>query len=147
MNYRKEPMIGVHIDKFAWMIGKWNGTSNLGYYEENWSENHNNEMIGYFRWFRNNKPYVYELIRLKDIDGHIKMHLRHFSVDFVSWEKDDEPIVLVLTELIGENATFVKEEKPDDGFLTYSKEDGKLIFRDNYPDKKLNFELTFEKSD
>lgn len=147
MSYPKDPLIGIHIDKLSWLSGFWPGEGAIGYVEEQWSKPHNGEMLAWFRWYRGETPYIYEIIRLKDEDGHIIMRIRHFDSQFHAKEEKDSAFTAILTGLTAQEATFVSQQDPERGYIIYRREEEKLYFEDHKPDGSMNFQLLFTQQD
>src|SRR5690349_1534143 len=81
------------------MAGTWRGTVDKSFVEEIWSEPHGNNMMGSFRWLKEDgTPAMFELLTLtKDADA-VRMRLRHHTGVLAAKEPLDQPLVFKLVE-------------------------------------------------
>lgn len=96
--------IGRAIDQSSladldWLAGRWVKEDKGQYLEETWSAPVNNSLTGMFRWNRDGKPWMCELMNLT-LDGAGKpiFRLRHFDAALKPWEKD-EPLTYPVTKI------------------------------------------------
>lgn len=87
------------ITDIAWMSGEWTGMlKDSTVAEEIISEPEAGLIMGMFRLTKNNKTNVLEFYTIKEVDGQIQFHFRHFDVELNSWEKD-RAIFMKLTKI------------------------------------------------
>jgi hypothetical protein len=126
------------LANFAWLAGEWHGSWGPRLAVEAWTPPHDGVMLGSFQLSENGKTLVLELLSLTEVDGALKLHIRHFTPSLIAWEKQD-PIALNLQRADATTAIF---ENPADGepkIATFTRIDA-----DTYASR---FELTSEKSD
>ncbi len=112
--------------------------------EEHWTAPAANSMTGMFRWIRNGKLLLHEIIILEQVEDHVEMRLRHFGASLEAWE--DEPLVFTLTEIEANRALFVREVDGGHQRLTYTAEDGAISFSfaEPTPQGERSFGLTLQ---
>lgn len=77
------------------MAGHWIGTG-TDVSEEVWLPPEANAMVGMWRWAKDGKARLYELLVLAQEGERVVMRLRHFRPDLVALEEKDTPFVLAL---------------------------------------------------
>lgn len=80
----------VSIADAAWLAGRWVGEGFDGQMEETWAPPVGGQMIGHFRYWREDQPQFYELLLLDVIDEGLRMRVKHFGTDMVGWEEKDD---------------------------------------------------------
>jgi len=136
----------ARIADVAWIAGRWTLAKGDGLLEELWSAPEGDCMMGVFRWIRNGKVWIYELLTIREENGSLAFRFRHFGNDMNAWEEKDKPISYGLNslsqnEVIFENTDSEKARryifrKTDDGMLVRleSEKDGR-IGADEFPYK------------
>jgi hypothetical protein len=144
MVYSKESLKGKSVKDLGLLIGSWEGVKDNDLYEEHWMSAVHGNMTGMFRWIKEGKVYIYEIMALIEKDDEVQFYLRHFDKKFHGHEAKDAPMVFHLTEIKGTRAVFVSEEKPDNGFIAYEVMGGDFLkFTDHKQDGSVAFELVF----
>jgi len=99
-----------NLDQLAWLSGKWVAQKGEGRLEETWSEPYGDCMVGMFRWTRNDKAFLYELLSVREeqVDDRntLAFRLRHFHADLEAWEEKKTPLTFQLAEITPDEATF-----------------------------------------
>jgi hypothetical protein len=72
----------------AWMTGTWVRQQNGDHLEEIWTAPQNGALLGTFRWHRDGKPWMYELMTIQEESGTLMFRLRHFDAALKPWEKE-----------------------------------------------------------
>ena len=123
------------LREFSWLEGEWIGKVGPDDVEEIWSSPRNGNMMGMFRWFRDGKLRLMELITVVDFDGRFLMKLKHFDAALHSFEAQNETTDFELVTL-SENRAVWKEIRNDSGkqLLVYEREEAKLTIRFVRPD-------------
>lgn len=80
----------VTIDDAAWLAGRWVGEGFDGQMEEAWSPPVGGQMVGHFRYWRDDQPQFYELLLLDVEEEGLRMRVKHFGTDMVGWEEKDD---------------------------------------------------------
>lgn len=82
------PAAAPAISDLAWMEGKWVREQAGSYLEETWSSPVSDSLFGMFRWNRDGKPWMCELMTIT-LDGETPVfRLRHFDPALKPWEKE-----------------------------------------------------------
>ena len=134
------------IEDLSWMSGQWIFQDEKSYLEEIWTTIYLKTMLGSFRWYKNDKEYIYEILQLKEFQDSVELRIRHFDDHFNAWEEKDTPQTFKLVEYTNQKAVFSKDFQRSSGYLVYSiNEEEKLVFQDFNGDGTLSFELIFTK--
>lgn len=79
------------VDDAAWLAGRWVGEGFGGRMEEAWAPPVGGQMIGHFRYWREDAPQFYELMMIDAApEGGLRMRVKHFNPDFTAWEDRGE---------------------------------------------------------
>jgi hypothetical protein len=98
--------ISATIESLAWMAGGWYGTVNGDPVDEHWSTPAGGAMMGMFRWLKNGKVYLYELLAIEaDADG-LVLRLKHFDRGLNSWEGKGQAVAYPLVQVGDQEAAF-----------------------------------------
>lgn len=97
---------GVRIDDLSWIAGHWAGMAEGGPIEEIWLPPAAGAMVGMFRWTKEGKVIVYELLALeRSAEGPVLV-LRHFAPGLKGYEEKDGALLFPLTASGPREATF-----------------------------------------
>jgi hypothetical protein len=77
----------VSIDDLAWMAGDWYGHVDGDDIDEHWSTPAGGVMLGIFRWLKNGKVYLYELLAIEPEANGLVLRLKHFDRGLIGWEE------------------------------------------------------------
>lgn len=112
--------------------------------DEHWTTPAAGSMTGMFRWIRNGKLLLHEILLLEQMEDHVELRLRHFGSSLEAWE--DEPVVFTLTEIEANRALFVREVDGGLQRLTYTADDGAISFTlaEPTPQGERSFGLTLK---
>lgn len=147
MTYSNTPLKGKSVRNLNFLNGLWSGEDGDDFFEEYWSSEMHSTMACVFRWIKKGELYIYELVILAERDGEIHMLLRHFDKELTAWEEKESPRDFVVTEISENQVVFIDTQNPDGGFLRYNtSKEGTLEFFDHEPDGKINFSLSFKKT-
>ena len=78
------------VEEMKWLAGTWRGTGMGGEVEEIWSEPKHGSMMGMFRFVKDGKLEMMELMTLSEKDGAMSLKVKHFSPDLVAWEEKEK---------------------------------------------------------
>lgn len=81
----------LRVADLGWLAGAWRGTLGGDPIEEHWMAPDDGEMVGVFRWVRE-QP-IYELLVIEDAPQGAVMRLRHFGPHLVAWEEKDAALL------------------------------------------------------
>lgn len=91
---------------FAWMQGTWSRTQGHDYLEESWSAPAGDCMQGMFRWIKDGKLWMVELMTITVDDGTPVFRLRHFDRRQVAWEEKDGALTYPLKQISTDEVRF-----------------------------------------
>lgn len=111
-----EPQAEVTIEDAAWLAGRWVGEGFGGDMEESWSPPIGGQMIGHFRYWREDQPQFYEFMIIDVAAGGLRMRLKHFNPDFTTWEDRDqwttfEPVSVGPDRIVFNGLTIMRESE------------------------------------
>lgn len=128
------PQTTVTIDAAAWLAGRWVGEGFGGQMEETWAPPVGGQMVGHFRYWRDDEPQFYEFMMMDVVDGGVRMRVKHFNPDMVGWEDKGEwvtfePISAGPDALIF-NGLEIRRESPDRVVMTIQIRRGDVVSAD-----------------
>lgn len=111
-----EPQVAgsPEIQRMAWLTGRWVNAEGGEFSEETWSPPYGNSLIGMWRWVREGRAVLFELLTLTAEPEGLVLRLRHFDRQGVGREEKDAPLVLREVRSGRSEATFegVKDGRP-----------------------------------
>jgi hypothetical protein len=124
------PAEAPKIEDLAWMKGSWLGKVGADDVEETWTAQKNGSMMGMFRWFRNGKLRLMEMMTIAEADGKVTMKLKHFNSLLHSFEQQNETTDFTLLSVEPNKAVW-DEVKPEGGpqQLLYTRDGKRLTIR------------------
>ena len=107
------------LEDVKWLSGNWKGSSEMGYFEENWSVASAKSMLFSFKMWKENEVFFYEIGHLIEKDKSLVLELKHFDKELKGWEKQDEKESFRLVKIDGNKFYFDKitYEKIDDNHM------------------------------
>jgi hypothetical protein len=96
------------IDSLAWMAGSWYGTVNDDPVDEHWSTPAGGVMMGMFRWLKNGRIYLYELLAIEPDAQGLVLRLKHFDRGLNGWEEKGMAVAYPLVNVGDQEAAFEK---------------------------------------
>ena len=121
------------LDAVAFMSGRWSGQVGGGLAEEHWSAPAGDNMVGMYRYVRNGKATMYEILLIEQTSGGPVLRLRHFKPGLVGWEDKEGTLSFRLMKHAPDFAVFEQ-----DNLQT------RITYRKDGPDKLI---ATLEKKD
>lgn len=118
----KEEPLQAKIGDLAWIEGHWASKFGPNELDEIWSHPAGECMMASFRWIKNGKIWMYELMTMAEEDTGIALRFKHFSRALHGWEEKDEAITLMLVELdnaAGNGSKLAAFQNPGDGGPTW----------------------------
>jgi len=137
----------VTVKDLAWMSGRWLRKQGKDDLEETWSPPLGDTAMGMFRWNRDGKTWMYELMSIETEDSGLVFHLRHFGKQLKPWE-EDEPLTYPLKSLKPNEVVFEHPTESDPKRFVYRREGDRLFVRLEPEDaaaKVDEFEFTLAK--
>lgn len=129
-------VVKASIADVAWIAGNWTKEDGEDRLEELWSEPRGDSMMGMFRWVKDGKVWIYELMTIREEPvgeagvPTLVFRFRHFSNDMNAWEPKNEPIAYRLVSLGDNEAVF---ENPSSGthrrYSIHRTDPGTLVVR------------------
>jgi hypothetical protein len=105
-----ESAASTSIADVAWIAGHWGLEQPAGTLEEIWSAPRGDCMMGMFRWMKNDKLWIYELLTIREEAGTLVFRFRHFGKALEAWEAKDQPLTYRLKSLTSDEAVFENSE-------------------------------------
>ncbi len=99
------------LAKLRWMQGTWQRTQGKDYIEESWSAPEADCMIGMFRWVKDGKLWMVELMTITIDDGVLVFRLRHFDRKQTPWEDKDGALTYPLKSVSDREVVFENPER------------------------------------
>lgn len=103
----------VRLADLAWMSGRWTANRDGQELEEVWSGPIGGTLTGMFRWSRQGKTFLYEIITIEEEDdGRLVYRMRHFNRGLKPWESEkDAPLTMNIVQAAGASVTFEDPER------------------------------------
>ena len=91
----------------AWLEGYWVGEGFGGVVDEAWMPARSGAMLGVFRSLKpDGTPSFYEILAIEEVEGSLRLVVKHFHPDWVGWEEKDQALKLRLTRVSAIEAIF-----------------------------------------
>ncbi len=75
------------LDDLAWIAGHWQGQKDGDLLDEQWSAPMGGTILGMFRWIKDGRVQMYELLAIElGPEGKPVLLLRHFNPGLIGWE-------------------------------------------------------------
>ena len=110
--------VKASIADVAWIAGQWAKENDKDRLEESWSVPRGDSMIGMFRWIKDGRVWIYELLTIREERETLVLRFRHFGNDMSSWEPKDEPLTYRLASFTDNEVVF--ENPSSDSHRRYS---------------------------
>lgn len=91
--------------------GHWKGQFNGGPIEASWSAPEGNNIVGYIRMIRDDKPSLYEIFAFEQTDKGPLVRVKHFKPGLISVEEKEEADTYHFIESRKNEALFEKSDK------------------------------------
>ena len=75
------------LHDIKWLSGNWKGTSEMGKFEENWSNASAKSMLFSFKMWNDNEVFFYEIGHIVEKDKSLVLELKHFDKYLKGCEK------------------------------------------------------------
>lgn len=115
------------IADVAWIAGHWGTKIKESQLEEIWSAPRGDSMMGVFRWIREGKVWIYELLTIREEDATLVLRFRHFSSELVPWEEKNEPLTYRLVSHSDREAIFENPESESHRQFAFERVDDKTL--------------------
>lgn len=96
------------IEDLAFLEGHWRGGEDF-VFEEIWSAPEGGVMTAMARGVSDDTVRVLEYVIVAEEDGALVMRFKHFNTNYSTWEEDEAPLTLTLTQIQSEDATFTAD--------------------------------------
>ncbi|MFX0210252.1 MAG: DUF6265 family protein [Candidatus Hodarchaeota archaeon] len=110
------------------LYGNWQGKIGDDLIDEYWSIHQANSMMGMFRWIKDGKISLYELMVIDNVGDKIVLKIKHFNSDLTGWEEKMDFVHYVLVDVTDSEIIFGSDDPNEKGRLIYKKlSENKLI--------------------
>lgn len=108
------PATSPKLAPLAFISGRWQTEFDGNQLEEYWSPPAGDSMMGVFRWMKNGKVWMNELLTVVDEGEQVVFRLKHFDAKMVGWEEKADALTLKLVRAEANEAVFegMKAEQP-----------------------------------
>ena len=135
--YAADPKPPGSVSDLAWMAGHWQGQKDGNPLEEHWTAPDSGTMMAMFRWIRNGRVLVYEVLVLEDGPKGPVLLLRHFKPGLIGLEEEkDGPLRCPLAGGGPGEAVFVCEGEPTRLIYRRAGENGLTVLLERQRDGK-----------
>ena len=112
------------VHDLAWMSGRWLAAGDGEFLEESWGPVAVDGLVGTFRWAREGKTFMYELMTVEQGEaGELTFTLRHFGRGLEPWEGEKAGgIPYTLVEFGEQRVVFENAESSDMRQFVYARE-------------------------
>lgn len=121
----------------SWLTGTWIGDHDGDYLEEIWSEPIGDTMMGVFRWVKDGKVWINEIVTITADPEGLVFRMRHFDRKMTAWEEKDKPFYYPMKSIAPYEIVFENPERDHPRRITYKRVNDKLhIILDGVKDGK-----------
>lgn len=106
-----KPIQSVSLTDFVFMSGHNRGELDGGIIDEHWSEPADDSMMGVYRYIKDGKVEMYELLVIEQTAKGPVLRLRHFNPGLVAWEEKNEVWSYPLARFVPGDAVFESIDK------------------------------------
>jgi len=121
-------VVTATLKDLEWMSGRWVCRQGDDQLEETWAPPLGDTALGMFRWVREGKTWMYEMMTIEPEAGGLVFRLRHFGRQLKPWEKDG-PLTYPLKSLTGTEAVFEHPTESDPKRFIYRRQGDRLFVR------------------
>ncbi|MGD2110042.1 MAG: DUF6265 family protein [Phycisphaerae bacterium] len=118
-----EAHASARIGDVAWIAGHWTMEKTGSQLEETWAEPSGDCMMGMFRWVKQGKVWIYELLTIREEAGTLVFRFRHFGDDLASWEPKTEPLTYWLSSIKKNEAVFTNPDSDSHRHYSFTLSD------------------------
>jgi hypothetical protein len=105
--FAQAPAPPATLADVAWLEGYWAGEGFGGKADEAWMPARSGAMVGVFRSLKpDGSPSFYEILAIEEVEGSLRLVIKHFHPDWVGWEEKDQALKLRLTRISPGEAAF-----------------------------------------
>jgi hypothetical protein len=105
----------------AWLAGSWRSQSDGDQLDEMWSAPSSDSMFGSFRWMKDGKAWMFEMLTIMDEADGVILRIKHFDHKGVGWEEKDQAVIFRLARHDAQSAEFERIQSDKTGKLVYRK--------------------------
>lgn len=98
------------LNDINFLDGRWKGTYNGGPIEAAWTAPEGNNIVGYIRMIKDNKPALYELFAFEQTEKGPVAHVKHFKPGMISLEEKEVSDTYNFIEAKKNQALFEKDD-------------------------------------
>ncbi len=101
--------------------GNWQGKIGDDIVDEYWSIPLADTIMGMFRWIKDGKVSFYEMVVIDNVDGIIKLKIKHFNSDLTGWEEKSDFVYYVLLDMTDSEIIFGSDDPNEKGRIIYKR--------------------------
>jgi len=146
---RTSKYLPAKIGDVAWIAGHW-AMERGGRLEEIWSKPDGNCMVGMFRWVKQDKVWIYEILTIREESGTLVFRFRHFSDELDAWEPKAEPLTYRLSSIKDDEVVFTNPDSDKYRMISFTRDNDKqmTVRVGTFHDGKLQTtEFSYHRSD
>lgn len=98
------------LNDIGFLDGRWKGTYNGGPIEAAWTAPEGNNIVGYIRMIKDNKPALYEMFAFEQTEKGPVAHVKHFKPGMISLEEKEVSDTYNFIEAKKNQALFEKDD-------------------------------------
>lgn len=119
------------LQRLEWMSGRWVMEREGEFLEENWLPPVGDSMLATFRWLRDGKAWLFEMMSIEvDEDGQLVFRLRHFDRGLEPWDSErDGPLTYPLEHMEDEMVVFENPDRDAPRRFVYRRDGEVLVVR------------------
>ena len=115
------PGEGSRLTALSWLAGTWQTKVGGDDLEEHWSAPAGDSMMGVFRWVKNGKVWMFELLTIVVEGDDVVLRLKHFNNKMVGWEEKDKSLSWKLVKTGAEELVFENPDQKQPTKLSYRR--------------------------
>ena len=98
------------LNEISFLDGRWKGTFNGGPIEASWTAPEGNNIVGFIRMIKDNKPSLYELFAFEQTEKGPVAHVKHFKPGMIALEEKEVSDTYNFIEAKKNQALFEKDD-------------------------------------
>lgn len=135
---------GKLLSNLSWIAGTWVANKDGNHLEEIWSEPVGDTMMGMFRWVKDGKVWMNEIMTITDESEGLVFRLRHFDRKMTAWEDKDDPFYYPVKHVGRNEIVFENPKRDQPRSMTYRRVDDTLyVILEGYKDGQKSGSMDF----
>lgn len=113
---------GGRLQAIAWIAGHWQTEIKGDLLEEYWMPPAGDCMIGTFRWIKDGKLWMFEVLSITAEGDGIVLRIKHFDSKMIGWEEKEKALHWKLTKSDANQAIFENAEQKSATKFTFRRD-------------------------